>query len=97
MKLKKGGVRGSNRISKALNKPIEGKLAEKKSPKFIIVFFFVLFLILLLFSINEFGLEAGIYFALGFAACVIVLYSHSEHQRKEVEKIVKKHPWKAFK
>jgi len=96
MKLKKGGVRGNNRISKALNRPIGGKLAEKKSPKFIIVFFFVFFLILLLYSISEFGLETGIFFSIGFSACVIALYFYSEHQRKEAEKITKKHPWKSF-
>ncbi len=90
------GIRGNNRISKALNKPINGPLAKNVSMKAKFVVLLIAFLAILYFSIRQLGYKAGIFFAVAFSLFVVVAYFMSERQRKTAEKITKKHPWKAF-
>ncbi len=82
MKLKKGGVRGNNRFSNRLNRPIGGKLAEKKSGKFIIIVCSIAFIALLAFASSLFGFKDGLMISLVFSIAML-LVGVSSHKRAE--------------
>lgn len=96
MKNKQIGVRGNNKISQTLNKPIEGRLAEKESNKFVIIVLLCLFLVILAYSIKLLGFKTGLLFSIGFSVSAMAFYFMSDRQQKENQEIIKKHPWKAF-
>jgi len=91
MKLHDGKVRGNKRISKVLNKPVEGELAEKKSPVFTLIFLIAAFLILLVYSIIELGIKEGMYFSAGLSIVAIILYFLNGKNIKQREKFLKKY------
>lgn len=97
MKPGRKGIRGNNIVSNTLNKEIGGKLAKKQKPLFIIVVLLILFAFILAFSIYYLGAKTGVIFAVCFSLVMIVINMMSNHQREEADKIINKHPWKAFK
>lgn len=60
LKSKKHGVRGNNRVSKALNKPIEGRLAERPTNLFKVILFALTLTAVLSYSVSELGVENGL-------------------------------------
>ncbi|MCG8489295.1 MAG: hypothetical protein MI756_17645 [Chromatiales bacterium] len=90
------GIKGKSKRTNILNRPIDGKLAEKVTNKYILIVFLILFIIISSFAVAQLGVKTGLLFSVGFAAWAVVMYFISEHNRKTGEKILKKHPWKAF-
>jgi hypothetical protein len=88
---KEKGVRGNNRIAKALNKPIGGSLSKKVSIKGRSIIFLIVFFAILYYSISQLGFKTGFLVAIGFSLSGIAAYFMSEHQRKEIEKFRGKH------
>ena len=92
MKITRGGIRGNNRISKLLNKPIEGKLVEKKTSLFSFLVITAAFIVVLIFAVKELGLKEGIIFT-----AVIAFFGAFAHiQTKQRMKAAEKHKWKVF-
>ncbi|MEW7987949.1 MAG: hypothetical protein ACH255_06780 [Candidatus Thiodiazotropha sp.] len=92
MKITRGGVRGNNKISKLLNKPMEGKLVEKKTS---LVSFLVItsaFVVVLIFAVGGLGLKDGTIITSVIAFFGFVAYKQTKQRVKEAEK----HEWKAF-
>jgi hypothetical protein len=59
MKSRQAKVRGRNTISRRLNKPIDGKLAERKSSLFIFTVLTITFLVLLIYACSILVLKYG--------------------------------------
>ncbi|EAT13592.1 hypothetical protein HF888_09120 [Bermanella marisrubri] len=59
LKSKQRGVRGKNRLANALNKPIEGRLAEKPTNLFKVILFALTLTAILAYSVSELGVENG--------------------------------------
>ena len=59
MKLKKGGVRGNNKLSKALNKPINSKLTTALSKKVVYLVYAVAILFAWWFLVSDLGFQTG--------------------------------------
>jgi hypothetical protein len=82
MKLKKGGVRGNNKVSNLLNKPIKGVLADEKSSKFIFITLLITFVCISAFAINEFGMQEGLTFSFGLSVIGILMYLDVSRKEK---------------
>jgi len=59
MKLKKGGIRGNNKLSRALNKPINSKLTSLLSKKIIYPIYTVVVLFVWWFLVSDLGFKTG--------------------------------------
>ncbi|MEW8078715.1 MAG: hypothetical protein AB2794_08965 [Candidatus Thiodiazotropha endolucinida] len=92
MKITRGGVRGNNKISKLLNKPIEGKLVERKTSLLSFLVFAAAFIVLLIFAVRELELRDGIIITSIIAFFGVVAYIQAKRRVKEA----KKQKWKAF-
>ena len=83
-------IRGNNRLSRALNKPIEGKLGEKPSSTFVTVFAVLAIILFSWYFISQIGFKSGIIFTF----IIIVIFLLSILKQKYLYS--KKSKWKAF-
>jgi len=86
MKLKKGGVRGNNKLSRGLNRPIKGKLAKETSRRLITIVLSLVILIIWAVSVAKLGFEDGTMVTLVIAGIVIFGELKVRWQLAQVEK-----------
>lgn len=92
MEKRRKQVRGENRLSDALNKPIGGKLGKKRSKTFVAVFAIVAMIGFGWYFTSELGLKAGI--VLTLTALGVVIYTF--YEQKFFERIFGRRKFRAF-
>ena len=92
MKITRSGVRGDDNNTKLLNKPIKGKLAEKKTPLFSLLMISAAFILVLVYSTGELGVKDGAIITCVIAFFGVIVYIQTNQRIKES----KKHKWKTF-
>lgn len=90
MRFKKGGVRGNNRFSKTLNRPIGDRLEQKKSRRFIYILLSIVMAVVWAVSVSMLGLTDGTVAALVISGIVVFGELKVRWQLQESEKIKRK-------
>lgn len=92
MRWKRGGISGNSKLARLLNKPIKGKLAEKRSSLFVFLTLFAALAVIFAYAVYVVGVEGG----LAIMTLIVLLGVASFFESKRRTKQAKKYKWKVF-